>query len=55
MLEVAMTDFVDINKTNERRPAENFFYNGWSEIFRTKYFSTFDQLESITDESKAMS
>ncbi len=29
-------------------------YNGWSEIFRTKYLSTFDQLKSITDESKAM-
>ncbi len=33
----------------------SFKSNGWSEIFRTKYFSVFDQLESITDESKAIS
>ncbi len=31
------------------------YYNGWSKIFRTKCLFTFDPLENISDESKAMS
>ncbi len=32
-----------------------FACNGWPKIFWTKCLFTFDQLESIADESKAMS
>ncbi len=31
------------------------FFNGWPKIFWTKCLFTFDQLESIVDELKAMS